>query len=91
VTLSLGNLPSHGHVPTASAEPGSTNAPDNAVWAQPHYGRATDAVYATSGTTSAMAASALDLTGGNAAHNNLPPFLVVNFIIALQGVFPPRQ
>jgi microcystin-dependent protein len=38
-----------------------------------------------------MAASALDVTGGNEAHNNLPPFLVVNFIIALQGVFPPRQ
>ncbi len=23
-------------------------------------------------------------------HNNLPPFLIVNFIIALQGIFPPR-
>ncbi|MCW2596588.1 MAG: phage tail protein [Jatrophihabitans sp.] len=91
VTLNLANLPPHRHLPTASAEPGSTNAPDNAVWAQPHYGRATDPVYATSGATSAMAASALDVTGGNAAHNNLPPFLVVNFIIALQGVFPPRQ
>ena len=29
-------------------------------------------------------------SGGNQPHNNLPPYLVMNFIIALQGVFPPR-
>jgi microcystin-dependent protein len=38
----------------------------------------------------AMSPFALSATGGSQPHNNLPPFLVLNFIIALQGVFPPR-
>ena len=28
--------------------------------------------------------------GGNLPHNNLQPYLVVNFVIALQGIFPQR-
>ena len=29
-------------------------------------------------------------TGGSTAHNNMPPYLVLNFCIALQGIFPAR-
>jgi microcystin-dependent protein len=35
--------------------------------------------------------TAMALNGGNLPHNNMMPYLVVNFCIALQGVFPPRQ
>jgi len=38
-----------------------------------------------------MDAGALASQGGGQPHNNLPPYLVVTFIIALQGVFPPRS
>ena len=37
-----------------------------------------------------MSPLALAPAGGNQPHNNLPPYLALNFIIALQGVFPPR-
>ena len=37
-----------------------------------------------------MAATALSITGSSAPHNNMQPFLTVTFIIAQQGVFPPR-
>lgn len=44
----------------------------------------------TSGLTQ-MAPQAIAPTGSSLPHNNLMPFLVVNFCIAMQGVFPPRQ
>jgi microcystin-dependent protein len=34
--------------------------------------------------------SALAPAGGNQPHNNLQPYLTLNFCIALQGVYPPR-
>lgn len=41
--------------------------------------------------TAQMNANMLTLTGGSQAHNNLQPYLTLNFCIALQGVFPPRS
>ncbi len=38
-----------------------------------------------------MAAGAVANAGGSQPHNNLQPYLVLNFCIALQGVFPPRS
>ncbi len=37
-----------------------------------------------------MAFQALPPAGGSLPHNNMPPYLTVTFIIAMQGVFPPR-
>jgi microcystin-dependent protein len=37
-----------------------------------------------------MAFQAISVTGGSLPHNNMQPFLTLNFCIALQGVFPPR-
>jgi microcystin-dependent protein len=37
-----------------------------------------------------MSPFALGVNGLGQPHNNLPPYLVVNFIIALEGIFPPR-
>ena len=38
-----------------------------------------------------MAATACGPTGGSQPHNNLMPFLALNYVIAMQGVFPPRS
>jgi microcystin-dependent protein len=37
-----------------------------------------------------MSVAATGPTGGSLPHNNMPPYVVVNYIIALQGIFPPR-
>lgn len=38
-----------------------------------------------------MSAGAVSVVGGGQPHNNLQPYLTLNFCIALQGIFPPRQ
>jgi microcystin-dependent protein len=90
VTLLQTEIPGHSHTPQASLEAGSVNSPAGAVWAEPHFGRATDQVYATSGGTTPMSASSLGSAGSSQPHNNLSPYLALNFAIALQGIFPPR-
>jgi microcystin-dependent protein len=37
-----------------------------------------------------MSPQAINLTGGSQPHNNMQPYQAVTFIIALQGIFPPR-
>jgi microcystin-dependent protein len=85
VTLIQQEMPSHSHIANAYAGGGTTTSPDNAVWA-PIRGR----LYGT-GTDVTMSPNALSNTGGSQPHNNLAPYLVVNFIIALTGIFPARQ
>jgi microcystin-dependent protein len=48
------------------------------------------AMYAQAGVTTPMASQALADTGGSQPHSNLQPFLVMNFIIALVGLYPSR-
>ena len=84
VTLLTSELPLHTHtananIPGNSADPGNT-----AVWGNPG-GRPSPNFY------SNVNPQALSLTGGSAPHNNMMPYLVVNFCIAMQGVFPARN
>ena len=69
---------------------GTSGSPSNAVWANEGTGRGI-ALYATSaGTPQALNAAAIKPNGGNQPHNNMPPFLGLYFIIAMQGLFPTR-
>ena len=54
-----------------------------------HFGQ--DRFAATPTTPTPMAAGALATAGGNQAHDNMPPYLVLNFAIALVGIFPSRN
>jgi microcystin-dependent protein len=38
-----------------------------------------------------MASTTVAVTGGNLPHNNMQPYLTLNFCIALQGIFPARS
>jgi microcystin-dependent protein len=83
VTLTLGQTPAHIHVPQASSSPGTQAGPGGGVWAQSAAGQFSAAVPSVS-----MAAGALGLTGGSQPHDNMAPFLAVNFILSLFGIFP---
>ena len=80
-TLSVNELPAHTHVAKAATAVGSATAPAGNVFA------ASRGSYAASATTTTHPAT-ITSVGGSQAHLNMPPFLTLNFVIALQGNFP---
>lgn len=94
VQLLTTEIPSHSHAALADTAGGTTDDPTASLWAMPHQGKASIPAYTANSANSpnvAMNAQALALVGGNQSHNNLSPYLVVTFIIAMQGVFPARN
>lgn len=89
VTLLPTEMPSHTHTVQCVSAGGGTNSPANAIWAGG--GRGAPPMYVPAGNAAAMSPGATAINGGNQPHNNMPPFLCLTFIIALQGVFPPRS
>jgi len=93
VSLTTAQLPSHTHQLQGVASAGTTPSTTGTVFAEPHAGRGADPAYAprSGNTVAPMSVTALSMTGGSQPHNNLPPYLALTFIIALQGVFPARS
>jgi len=91
VTLLTTQMPSHTHGVRCSSAIGDQTTPGGNVWAA-GAGRRGQAFYANAPGTNppAMSAAAIGVAGGDQPHNNLPPYLTLTFIIALQGIFPPR-
>ena len=87
-TLLVTNLPQHNHPLVATSEAGSTSDPTGAYLGNTG---ALDREYNTSGTLVNMHPGAVGISGGSQPFNNLQPYLVVNFIIALEGIFPSRN
>lgn len=91
VTLLVSEMPVHAHfVGRAKADAGDSITPVNSVWAQSAAGRGGAALYHEPPATGKVNPNSLNLTGGGLPHNNMQPYLTLNFCIALQGVFPPR-
>ena len=91
VTLLQSEIPAHAHaVGRALNADGNTISPANAVWAQSAAGRGAAALYKDGAPTGPVQLQSLAVTGGGLPHNNMQPYLTLNFCIALQGVFPPR-
>lgn len=91
VTLLDTEMPAHAHTAQASTS-GGTDSPAGAAWGESKLGKTPLNVYAASGANNVtMSPQALAITGGNQPHNNLPPYLCLTFIIALQGIFPARS
>jgi microcystin-dependent protein len=92
VTLQEMEIPAHNHSFLA-APSGALSVPTNNIFGGAAFGR--PAAYAPSGSGGLgnvlMSPSALARAGGGLPHNNMPPYLCMTFIIALQGIFPPRS
>jgi microcystin-dependent protein len=86
VTLLVSELPLHNHIANAKTSLGNSQTPADQTWAGSNNAKQ----YVNTAPNLAMSPLALSPTGGSLPHNNLAPYLVVTFIIALQGVFPPR-
>jgi len=85
VTLTIAQIPSHSHVPECSTVDATSASPTGNVPAV----TASLKMFSPATTPNiAMAASALASVGGNLPHDNMPPFLAISFIIALEGAFP---
>jgi microcystin-dependent protein len=99
-TLNIPELPAHNHVPSGDGTTaGSSNA--NTPSATSALGQSAGALhdgtalqiqmYSTSGPNAAMNPGIIGATGGSQPHENMSPYLVLNVIIALQGIFPSRN
>lgn len=91
VTLLISEIPSHTHtVGRALDQPGNSTTPVASIWAQAGSVRAAVNSYNPGPPTGAMKADVIQPAGGGLPHNNMQPYLTLNYCIALQGVFPPR-
>jgi microcystin-dependent protein len=94
VSLMLGEIPQHNHLVGVSNLPGAIPDPTGAILAQGNSGSDRSAVlvsdYVSSAATGTLAPTAISMAGSSLPHNNIQPYLCVNFIIALQGIFPSR-
>ena len=92
VTLLVSEIPLHTHALMATTSPSTTTLPA----ADTSFGRSGGGSFYKAnsptpfGPTTAMAPQALPPAGGGLPHNNLQPYLTLNYCIALQGVFPAR-
>ncbi len=89
-TLTPAQMPSHTHTAVVHAANvlGNAQTPENNVWAR----KARTRSYSTTPPNVDMDSAAITIasTGGGQAVNNLPPYLVMNHIIAVVGLFPSR-
>jgi microcystin-dependent protein len=87
LTLLVTEMPAHAHTPACNPGMGDRYSPAGSFWATDAGGNNEYAPTA----NDKMSTVALGITGAGQPHNNLQPYLVLNFCIALNGIFPPRS
>jgi microcystin-dependent protein len=87
VTLTSPQIPAHGHAVMASTAAGNQTSPAGNVLAD----SATVALYNGNAPNQSLAGQTVQPAGGGQPHDNMPPFLAINFIIALFGIFPSQS
>lgn len=90
-TLTTYEMPQHNHLMTASADgPTQATAQGASLGSQGRTGGTMPVVYANGITAPVPMASATTPMGGSQAHNNMQPYLAVNYCIAAEGIYPQR-
>jgi microcystin-dependent protein len=86
-TLSISELPAHVHLAVASSTTGTQVTPGGNILAN----AAPNFLYGPVQNLTATSPQNVSNVGGSQAHNNMQPFLALNFCIALLGIFPSRN
>src|SRR5688572_11619842 len=86
ITLTVNQIPAHSHPLLATASIVNDTSPLNGLMGQSN----TFDPYQSSPPTTPMASQAISLTGGSQPHNNFQPYLCIDFIISLFGIFPSQ-
>jgi microcystin-dependent protein len=86
VTLTQNQMPVHTHGVPATSRPGTTASPQGSVPANAGSGSAQYTL--DTGSLVTQPAQMLGVAGGSQEHNNMQPYLAVNYIISLFGIFP---
>lgn len=91
-TVNLSEMPQHNHIVQASTTAGNQAFPASASPVVTHNAWATSSQnpYAAPGNLVSMDPASISNVGGSQPHENRQPYLVLNFIIALQGIFPSQ-
>jgi len=89
VTLNGSQLPAHTHTLSASGDIANASVPGGALPASKPRGGLTR--YAPVGNDTVMGTSSLTPYGGSQPHTNMQPYLVLTWVIALQGIFPTQN
>jgi microcystin-dependent protein len=85
VTLNVNQLPSHTHTLLASADPATDTTPSQNVAPARAVGNIYDI-----GADTTLSPQAVSAVGGSQPHENMQPFLVINYIISMFGIFPSQ-
>jgi microcystin-dependent protein len=86
-TLLISEMPAHNHLVSANSGGGTQASPQGNFWAKDSEG---NPMYAAAANV-ALNPAAIGSTGGSQPHLNMMPYTVLNFCIALQGIFPSRN
>ena len=91
VVLTNAQMPAHSHALRASSDLANASVPGNAVPAARARGGPTMYAGSTGGLAVAMHAGSVAAAGAGQAHDNMQPYAVLSFVIALWGIFPSRD
>jgi microcystin-dependent protein len=86
-TLTQSEMPTHNHFIQGSTSPAASLAPEEKTWGA----ATTNFPYSQNNPNVAMNPGCIPPTGGSQPHNNMAPYLCINFIVALIGAFPSRN
>jgi microcystin-dependent protein len=85
-TITASEMPAHNHIPVGNSSTADLSTPVGNFFSD-----GGKAIYSQTNPDGAMFPGLVSNVGGSQPHNNMSPYLVLNFIIALQGVFPSQN
>ena len=90
-TLSVNQIPRHTHTLRSSNEDAEEEGEKNPANGATARMQSNQAIYGPASSLQAMASESIASRGGGDAHNNMQPYLALNYIIALVGLYPSRS